>query len=75
LLLNQVDEIVDEQQVPDLLAPRSIADVAKGSAEVVAQYPVSEDTLVDLPHLPWASDYPAAVDDSSEAEGVGVLDG
>src|SRR5829696_4649486 len=71
LLVYQLDEILDVEQVPNLLA--AVPDVRQGPTEVVGEQPVREHPLVYLPHLPGAGDDAAAIDHRSQAEGGCIL--
>jgi hypothetical protein len=62
LELEQVHEVIHVEHVAHLLPAAAVADVAERAAAQVAQEPVREYALVDLPHLPRARDHPAAVD-------------
>jgi hypothetical protein len=73
LMLNEIDDIVDRDQVPDLLALPAVSEVGQLPAEVMAQHPMREDALVDLAHLPGAGNDAAAVDNRHEPEGGGVF--
>ena len=60
-------EVVEE--VSHLLAAPPEADVGKRDLEVVAQHPVCEHPLVDLPHLPGPGDHPAPCSPRRAARG------
>src|SRR3954470_5728164 len=73
LTLDQVDQVLDVEEVPYLLAMPPEPDVAEWVAEAVGEHPVGEHPLVDLAHLPGPGNDAAAVDHRRHAEALAVL--
>ena len=66
----KVEQVLDVQQFSNLLSASCVADVLKGEAEVMMEEPEGENPLVDLAHLPWTGDHPAAVHHGRQAESL-----
>src|SRR5262249_25005641 len=73
LVLDEIGQVSDVQQITDLLACPTEADVGKRHLEVMGEHPVSEDTLVALAHLPRTRDHSTAIDDRGQPEAIGIL--
>ena len=61
------------QQVTDLLAATAETDVLQRPLKMMAGHPQSNDSLVDLSHLPGAGDDSATIDQRGQAAGVIVF--
>ena len=70
---DQVEQVLDVQDVPDLLPEAAEADVAQGAPEDMAGDPEGHHALVHLPHLPGPGQHAAAVDHRPQAIAVDVL--
>ena len=66
-------KVADVKNVADLLSGSAVADVGQRPAENMMKNPQSDDSLINLAHLPWASDNAAAVDDRLKTKRSSIL--
>ena len=70
---NQIVEIGDVQQVTDLSAFPSMADIGERSAIDMPRQPERDHALIDLAHLPGAGEDAAAQDSGTKAVSGAIL--